>query len=191
MSCFAPILSLLLRDCTGLPGAAYAQILLQCRLLRTYALAGGEENGISANVFAPLLVSKHPSLEDLDMWGCPAIADRTLECIQFGLKGTLKDLNLRGNPLVTEDGILTLCSELPQLTQLCLDEDNLLSEGCLDKLTEYFQMPESPSFTYIGETDFIFKRGVQRGWARSLTGWLTAGEKPVYPTWCYLHEQCR
>ncbi len=93
--------------------------------------------------------------------------------MEFGLKGTLKDLDLSGAPLVTEDGILSLCSELPQLTELWLDEDNLLSEGCLDKLTEHFQMPESPSFTAYGTTDFIFKRGVQRGWARCSGGWVS------------------
>ena len=155
ISCSASLLHLGLRGCTGLPGAAYAQILLQCRRLRTYLLDGGEENGISANVLAPLLVSEHPTLETLIMSDCPAITDRTLECIQFGLKGTLKYLNLSGAYMVTEDGVLSLCSELSQLTELLLDEENLLSEGCLDKLTELFQMPERPSYQYPGVIYFF------------------------------------
>jgi hypothetical protein len=118
-------------------------------------LDGGEENGISANVLAPLLVSEHPTLETLIMSDCPAITDRTLECIQFGLKGTLKYLNLSGAYMVTEDGVLSLCSELSQLTELLLDEENLLSEGCLDKLTELFQMPERPSYQYPGVIYFF------------------------------------
>jgi hypothetical protein len=174
MSCSASLLHLGLFRCTGVPGAAYSQILLQCRLLRTYELRGGEENGISANVLAPLFVTKHLTLETLIMSDCPAITDRTLECIQFGLKGTLKYLDLSGAPMVTEARVLSLCSELSQLTELLLDDDNRLAEGCIDKLTELFQMPrwsaywtESP---WPPRTDFYFKRGLPKGWVRCWGG---------------------
>jgi hypothetical protein len=90
------------------------------------------------------------------------------------LKGTLKYLDLSGAPMVTEARVLSLCSELSQLTELLLDDDNRLAEGCIDKLTELFQMPrwsaywtESP---WPPRTDFYFKRGLPKGWVRCWGG---------------------
>ena len=133
MSSPATLLHLSLCQCTGIPKGAYAHILLQCGMLKSFHLSGGTEHGISGSTLAPFLDAEHPSLEILDMERCPDITDETLECIKRGFHRTLKTLLVGwSGPLLTENVLLSACRALTNLTYLCIDDGDLLREGCIE-----------------------------------------------------------